>query len=184
MSSRIRSRGVTSLERHAGRRSSAGGGSRATRRARTSTSARHRRGGCSSRPSPSRRRRRRARRRGRRPPAAAAADRGRTCRCVSQSGPTMSHDDSGAARGRDRLDAVERAVEHRPHQLGHAGVEDRRTACRPAACLTSTTRVSSTPAGPTMLRPGSRMSARARSPDDRQQRAPRSRRAIGTGEPS
>ena len=36
----------------------------------------------------------------------------------------MSTDHLGAAARHDRLDPVERAVEHRPDQLGHPGVED------------------------------------------------------------
>ena len=64
---------------------------------------------------------------------------------------------------------MERAVEHRAHQLGHAGVEDDEL-LPVRASLTSTTRDSSAPAGATMLRPGSRTIARPESLDDRQQR--------------
>ena len=43
---------------------------------------------------------------------------------VSQIGPTKSIRASGPVAGDDRLDAVVGAVEHRPHQLGHAGIDD------------------------------------------------------------
>ncbi len=79
---------------------------------------------CSSTPSPSRRRRRRGPRTGRRPPVAGSAGPCRACRCSRRAGRRCRRASPGRSRVVDRLDAMERVVEHRPDQLGHPGVED------------------------------------------------------------
>ena len=97
-------------------------------------------GDCSSTPSPIRTRRRRESPRGRRPRAAAACGRGRRRRCSRRPGRRSRTAAARRSRGADRLDPVERAVERRPHQLGHAGVDDRRTRSSAVRGLMSMTR--------------------------------------------
>ena len=49
---------------------------------------------------------------------------------LSQTGPTISYGRGSPGARRHGLDAVKGAVERRPHQLGHAGVEDDERAAR------------------------------------------------------
>ena len=105
------------------------------------------------------RRRRRRRRRGppagRRPrPAAAARSRAKAS-VLSQIGPTMSTaiGVAGAAARPARCGGTRRRAPAASARSCRRRA--RRTACAPGNCLTSTTRVSSTPAGPTSTRPGS-----------------------------
>ena len=90
-------------------------------------------GDCSSTPSPSRTRRCRGSPAGRRPRAAAACGRGRRRRCSRRPGRRSRSARAGAVARPHRLDAVERAVERRAHQLGHAGVDDDEVARRRCA---------------------------------------------------
>ena len=78
---------------------------------------------------------------------------------------------------------MERAVQHRPDQLGHPGVEDHEHL--PSACsLTSTTATASTPAGADDVAARFEDDRQSRVPDRRQQRRGVIRRAVGTGAPS
>ena len=89
---------------------------------------------------------------------------------LSQSGPTMSATMFRTRDACDRLDPVERAVQHRPHQLGHARIEDHEhLAVRPVLDVDDARQ----------QRAGGRDDAAARLEDDRQAGLPDDRQHRG-----